>query len=562
MNDWFTRYLPYAQLVAALHELQQRWPDLMQLEQFGSSYEGRPLWVATLTQQATGPAQHKPAFWVDGNLHAAELVGSSACLFFIQRLLTHYGLDADITRCLDTRVFYVCARVNPDGAEWALQPVPKIVRSSTRPYPYADVTDDGLHVEDVDNDGRILTMRIPDTNGAWKKSPQQPRLLVPREPDETGGEYFRLLPEGRIHNFDGVLIAPQTRREALDLNRNFPAQWREEHQQKGAGPYPVSEPEVRAVVDFIARHTNICGGVTFHSYSGALLRPFSYQPDDKFAAEDLWIYQTIGKKGSDLTGYPAVSVYHEFRYHPNDVITGALDDWMYEFRGVFAWTVEIWSPQRQAGIRDYKLYDWYRTHPHEDDIALLRWSDEQLNGAGFVDWYPFEHPQLGRIELGGWNGLFTFWNPPPALLEREVALFPRWLVWHNLIGPKLELLRCEATPVGDGVYKIVLSVHNTGWLPSYVTKQAHGKQLCRGVTAEITLPTNTTLLSSNARIELTQLEGRAYKNSSPTGWAAGVSDPTSDRAKAEWLVRAEPGCVITVEAWHDRAGRVRHTLII
>ena len=30
--------------------------------------------------------------------------------------LTEYGKDADITRALDTRAFYICPRINPDGA--------------------------------------------------------------------------------------------------------------------------------------------------------------------------------------------------------------------------------------------------------------------------------------------------------------------------------------------------------------------------------------------------------------------------------------------------------------
>ena len=39
----------------------------------------------------------------------------------------------------------------------------------------------------------------------------------------------------------------------------------------------------------------------------------------------------------------------------------------------------------------------------EDDLKLIGWNDEQLGGKGFVDWYPFDHPQLGRVELGGWT---------------------------------------------------------------------------------------------------------------------------------------------------------------
>ena len=69
-------------------------------------------------------------------------------------------------------------------------------------------------------------------------------------------------------------------------------------------------------------------------------------------AEDLRIFKAIGDKGTELTGYPNISVFHDFKYHPKEVITGVFDDWMYDHLGVYAWTVEIWSPQRQAGLTE------------------------------------------------------------------------------------------------------------------------------------------------------------------------------------------------------------------
>ena len=551
----FDTYYRYEELTRILHAYAEEYPQLVRIESIGKSYEGRDIWLLTLTNFATGPAEEKPALWVDGNIHASEVSPSTACLYLIHRLTREYGSNEKITRCLDTRAFYVCPRVNPDGAEWALADKPKIIRSSTRPYPYDEDPIGGLVVEDIDGDGRMLMMRIPDPNGNWKKHPDEPRLMIRRDPDETGGEYYRILPEGRFDEpFDPAILTIQPKKEGLDLNRNFPAHWRQEYEQQGAGPYPTSEPEVRAIVDFIAKRPNITGGVTFHTWSGVLLRPYSHQPDDAFPAEDLWTYQKIGAKGTEITGYPNISVYHDFKYHPKEYISGVFDDWMYDHMGVFAWTVEIWSPQRQAGITDYKFIDWFREHPVEDDLKLLKWSDEALGGRGYVDWYEFEHPQLGRVELGGWDMLYAWRNPPPEFLEKEVALFPDWLVWHLLISPKLEI--CEATvePLGDALYKVRLVVQNTGWLPTYITKKALEKKLVRGVVAEIELPDGATLRTGKPREELGQLEGRAYKPSAVTFWSA---DPTDDRAKVEWVVQAPQGGAVRLVARHERAGVAR-----
>jgi murein tripeptide amidase MpaA len=557
----FDHYYAYDELTAHLRSLAARRPDLLSIQSIGKSHEGRDIWLVTATNTATGPAEEKPAFWIDGNIHATEVSAASACVYFLRCLVTEYGTNDEITRCLDTRAFYVVPRVNPDGAELFFKgPAERrFLRSSTRPYPYDEEPLEGLKRQDIDGDGRFLSMRIPDPNGPWKVNPDEPRLLMRRDPTETGGAYYRLLPEGILENWDGCTLTVQSNKEGLDLNRNFPAHWRQEGEQHGAGPFPTSEPEVHALVAFIGSHPNITGGVTFHTYSGVLLRPYGTQNDEAFPAEDLWTYQAIGKKGTDLTGYPAISVYHDFRYHPKETITGVFDDWLYDHMGLFGWTVEIWSPQRQAGITEYKYIDWYRDHPAEDDLKMLRWSDEQLGGEGYVDWYPFEHPQLGPVELGGWDPILAFRNPPPAFIEKEVSLFPDWLLWHALISPKLEIHTLEATALGDGAWRVRLVAHNTGWLPTYVTKKALERKVVRAVVAEIEAPEGAEVVTGQRRVEVGQLEGRAYKSIGAFGWTA---DPTDDRAKVEWVVRGKRGDRVKVTARHERAGVVRGEVVL
>ena len=447
----FDRFYRYAELTAIVQAFAAEHPDLVSIESIGKSHEGRDIWVLTVTNVATGPAAEKPAFWVDGNIHSTEVAASVAALYFLQTLVTQYGKDPEVTRALDTRAFYVCPRFNPDGAEWALADKPKWVRSSTRPYPWDEDEIEGLTVEDIDGDGRILQMRIPDANGFWKDHPEQPGLMVRRDPIETGGRYYRILPEGTMEAWDGFMLRMKKNKQGLDLNRNFPANWRQEFEQLGAGPFPTSEPEVRAVVSFFVRHPNITGGVAFHTWAGVLLRPFDHLADSEMNAEDLWHYRRAGDKGTELTGYPAISVYEEFRYHPKQVIGGVFD-WVYDHLGMYSWVVELWSPMREAGITNYKYIDWFRDHPIEDDLKLYRWNVDKLGGIAHIPWKPFDHPQLGRVEIGGWNRFHAFGNPPPAFLEREVERFPKWLIWQALTSPRMEVLAAapkrSATAIG------------------------------------------------------------------------------------------------------------------
>ena len=112
------------------------------------------------------------------------------------------------------------------------------------------------------------------------------------------------MPEGTLKNYDGLQITLNPDREGLDLNRNFPAYWRQEFEQVGAGPYPTSEPEVRAMVDFIARHPNIGAAVSFHTHSGVILRPMGTQSDDDMTPEDLWVYKRFSELGTKLHRLP------------------------------------------------------------------------------------------------------------------------------------------------------------------------------------------------------------------------------------------------------------------
>jgi murein tripeptide amidase MpaA len=552
------RFYKYEEFTAILKQFVSEFPDLLSIESIGKSHEGRDIWVLTATNRKTGAAEDKPAYWVDANIHASELAGSAAALYLLDTLTKNFGKRDDITRCLDTRVMYICPRINPDGAEWAMRPKeqggPKIIRSSTRPYPFDEDAVEGLDIEDVDGDGRILSMRIPDPNGPWKAHPDEPRLMIPRDPTEYGGTYYRMLPEGTIQDYDGYTIKVNNNKEGLDLNRNFPAGWRQEHEQFGAGPYPTSEPEVRAVVHFITSHTNITGGLSFHTWSGVLLRPFSTLSDEEMPAEDLWVYKEQGEKGTQITGYPNISVYHEFRYHPKDVISGTFD-WIYEHLGLYEWTIEIWCPMREAGLKDYKYIDWFRDHPVEDDLKMLKWADTELKGKGYIDWYKFKHPQLGDVELGGWDKIYAFRNPPPHLLEREISKFPDWLIWNTLISPKLELVEAKAEKVGIDTYHVQFVVQNTGYLPSYVSKLALKHKSSRGVVGEITLPDGVELVTGKKREFAGELEGRAYKHTLMSFWTD--TTPTADRCVLDWVVKGKAGSVLQLVAKHERAGAVR-----
>ncbi len=552
----FDRYLNHEALSQALHELAAAYPELATLTSIGRSHRGRDLWLMELTNPRTGSAAEKPGYWIDANIHAEEVSGAMVALHTIHHLLTGYGQEPRATALLDEQVFYVLPRANPDGAELSM----------TQPYPWCgngrllpeEMPLDGVNQYDIDGNGHIAQMRIPDELGEWRISELDPRLMVQREPGERGGRYYRLIPEGFLRNFDGVEIKVN-RTDDGNLNRNFPTlHWLPDPLQYGAGPYPLSEPETRAIVEFIAAHPNICGAVSYHTHSGVILRPYGSKSDDHIPREDLAVFAALGRVGQRLTGYPLISVFHEFTDNQAAPRTGTFTEYAYEQLGILAFATELWDPYTAAGIKKPGFYP-LRAWSEEDRARLLRWNDEELGGAGFIDWTPFDHPQLGPIEIGGWKRIWFFRNPPEQFLAAECAKNTAFTLEHAAAAPRLRLARPIAHALAPGLYRVSVVLENTGYLPTNVTEQALAMKVAPPVTVELAGIDPADVLMNERVQTIGHLSGRSERRDEFSPWGNAWGTP---RKRVEWLVRAEPGRALTAIARSTRAGTARLALPI
>ncbi len=561
----FDRFLRYGELVDWLEQLADAHPDLIAVETYGRSFEGRELLIVTVTDSSTGAHDTKPAHWVDASIHAVELTATVAACRLLKRLVDgRVAGDETISRALRTRTFYVVPRVNPDGAEWALADGPRFRRSSVRPWPHADGHRwPGLHQQDVDGDGRILQMRFPDPDGPWIEHPDDDRLLVPIPPAGalSGATRYRVLDEGLIDDFDGFAVVAPPAPEGLDLNRNYPAGWGTK--VPGSGDHPLSEPEIDALVRALVARPNVCGFNAFHTSGGVILRPSSTMPDAKLPPKDVWTWKQLAAIGTELTGYPSHSVYEDFTWDLSETLSGASDDWVYEHLGVFGWTTEFWDIVHAATGEKQSTHFWYTGPTDAQRLAVLRWldansvapgdaADDAEQSRGFVGWYPFEHPQLGSVELGGWNSLYSWTNPPLHLLCGEVDRHADFAVAQALAAPCLAVPHHRVELVSDDTWRVVVGVANTGWLPTTVSDRARHDDLVGPIVAEIALTdgagSDLMVLDGPARRTLGQLDGASSVR------LAGSTRGTPDRTTCSWTVRAPAGTIMSVRVWHPRAG--------
>ena len=527
------RYLTHEEMTDDLRALASAYPHLAALESIGRSHHGRDIWLMTLTQDATGPAAAKPALYVDANNHGEEVVTSAAALYAVRYLLDRYGQDPAVTELLDTRALYVLPCINPDGAEICLTtPYRTVGNGHYLPW---EEQPTGLHLEDIDGDGQIRQMRVPDPKGEWKVSETEPRLMTLREPGEIGGRYFRLLPEGRVRDWDGV-TAPIHKPRHGNLNRQFPVNWLPESGEYGAGELPLNEPEAAAVARFLLAHPNVTGVQALHSHSGVILRPSGYRRDADLPAADVDLFKTLGAVGTELTGYPVISTYEDFTEDRRSPRHGTLTDWTYEQLGLVGFCPELWDVETEAGIRKPQFFP-HRAQSEAEEVALLRWTDRHCPEA-YADWRPFDHPQLGRIDLGGWDPFLFQRNPPPAFLERVVHPIALFILHHAAASPLVRIASLTAEPFGEGFFRVAAGVENVGYLPTNLTDQALAIGIARPATATLETGPRTERLMGAETQEIGHLAGRVTRRTLYDPWRRPWGESTR---RVEWLVRLRGG---------------------
>ncbi len=234
-------YLDYERLTAQLRSWADAYPHIARLQSLGQTPEGREIWLLIVGIE---PERRRPAAWVDGNMHAIEVAGSSVALAIAEDALRFHttglpGLPDAIAARLRDVLFYVVPRISPDGAETILR-TGQFIRSVPRDA-RVDKGAPKWIPQDVDGNGMALAMRVVDPAGELVESPNVPGLLVERGIEDLG-PFYKLYPEGVIANFDGRNVpSPYFLGHApIDLNRNFPWSWAPGHEQAGAGPYAGS----------------------------------------------------------------------------------------------------------------------------------------------------------------------------------------------------------------------------------------------------------------------------------------------------------------------------------
>ncbi|XP_072208181.1 carboxypeptidase B2 [Excalfactoria chinensis] len=131
-----------------------------------------------------------------------------------------------------------------------------------------------------------------------------------------------------------------------DMNRNFDARWcgrgasPNECYETYCGPYPESEPEVKAVARFIRDHKDIIKAyITMHSYSQMVLFPYSYTMDKSKDHDEL---ESLAKKAANAIRRATKKIYKPGPGAQTIYLApGGSDDWAYDLGIKYSFTIEL-----------------------------------------------------------------------------------------------------------------------------------------------------------------------------------------------------------------------------
>jgi hypothetical protein len=553
-----SRFLSYDEITRQLHAWSEAMPDVARLESLGTTEENRQIWLLTIGRE---PDRLRPAAWIDGNIHASELSGSSVCLGIAEDLLkAHAGeplrdLPAHVRALLlDDVLFYVLPRMCPDGSERVLSHR-HFVRSNLRDRRHGHRGPFWRH-DDIDGDGASLVMRVVDPTGDFVESREVENLMLPRRIEDEG-PFYRIYPEGYIEHWDGFTVPkPSFMSDTeTDMNRNFPSSWQPEPMQTGAGAFPTSEPESRGVTEFAVRHPNIFAWLCMHTYGGVYIRPLNDKPDTKMDPHDQAVFRLVERWGNEIAGYPTVSGFHEFTYEPEKPLYGELANFAYVERGAIGFVCEIWDFFKQVGFEVKRPFiKNYEERVSVDDIVkMAAWDREHNEGRLVGRWRPFDHPQLGRVEIGGYDPLIGVWNPPLDRLGEVCDQQARFFLRLASLAPRVVFSDLKTEKLGEGLTRVVAIVENRGYLPTYFLGSAKTRTFSDPVRARIVLPDGISLVAGEPEVELGHLQGWGGNDRATTPMLA-RSTVEPSRKRLTWVVRGAGE--VTLKAWCARVGEV------
>jgi hypothetical protein len=294
-------YRNYDAVKGQLEDWARQHPQRMELVTVGSSAGGKNIYVVRLAGEGETAPDERPALFVGANIEGYFNSGTEAALHLIETLLQ----GGDI---LATKTFYIAPALNPDAHDGRFgTPKYRLSGNATE----LDRDRDGLSQEDgpndLNNDGRITWLRIPDPRADMLPDPNEPRTHIKADPLKGQSGQYRLVIEG--HDDDGDGVFNEDGPGGMVPAKNFAHAF--QFNDPESGPFAGYTPEAKAVLDFLLERRNVAVAVVYGPANHLLAPPQGFgggtdvgtmrfkiprsfaemmglDPDEEFTIDEIW----------------------------------------------------------------------------------------------------------------------------------------------------------------------------------------------------------------------------------------------------------------------------------
>ena len=450
-------YSNYDRIMQRTGSLAREYPSLCSVFSIGKTMSGKEIMVIRI---GSGDDSVKPGIAVAGGVEGHYMLGKELALGFAETLLKESS-QPEINKLLGEVSFYVFPDVSPEASESYFQDLKYENSLNSRPVDDdRDFKNGEDPYEDLNNDGFITLVRVADPSGTYTEYTDDKRVMVPA--DLSKGEHgsFIVLTEGIDNDGDGKFNEDGP--GGVSFNKNLTYNY--EEFGAGAGLHPVSEPETKAVLDYLFDHYNIFAVFTFGPQDNLTQAARSGERlPSTLTASQIPAQGPTGRTGerritsvqrSDETVLKLVSErYKEITglkgSPPSRSAPGNFMDWAYYHYGRYSFSTPGW---------------WYPAEKEKNpEAAFLKFAEENKIEDVFVPWTEIVHPGFPgkKTEAGGIKP-FCMIVPPEDKIEELVSVHYKFIAEVAAMHPQLEFLDIKTEEAGENIYRVTLKVHNKG----------------------------------------------------------------------------------------------------
>ncbi len=451
-------YRDHKEISKSLRDLQSRHPGITKLISLTRTSGGNDIWALEIGKINS---TNQPGLAILGGVDGSYISGPELSLRFAEEILSSSTTDS-IRNLLDSVSFYIIPNVSPDASEQYFSDLKYARNKNSRE---TDDDRDGKvnedPNEDLNSDGIITSLRIKDPKGTWITHPDDERVMIPADKKEGEKGQYILISEGIDNDLDESFNEDGA--GGIVFNMNLPYKF--EHFKSGAGDYPVSENETKAVLDYLYEKWNIFAVLTFGP-SDNLSAPQQFNKSDaekqvisSILESDAMINSFVSKKYNEISG--------EISHPQVCVSNGDFMQWAYFHYGRLSFgTPAFFIPEIKIKPDSLDVSK-KKKEEFNPEVNFMRWADSTLQEEYFLDWTEIQHPDFPdhHVEVGG---LYPYVrnNPPAGMIDSISRTHNEFIVWLSSQRPVIQIINIQSESIGKNLFRLELDIYNRGYFPA------------------------------------------------------------------------------------------------